>query len=110
MRAGSGPARPTSARHRQDARPATHGATQPARRHTARPSPSQPRLATPRPPAQSPARRPASPTSHTAPRLDAAGDPGIFLDLTPPEGLDAAIAALPPFDPTRYPLWGCRSR
>jgi allophanate hydrolase len=39
-------------------------------------------------------------------RLAAANDPGIFLDLTPPEALDAAIAALPPFDPARFPLWG----
>jgi allophanate hydrolase len=39
-------------------------------------------------------------------RLAAAADPGIFLDLTPPEALHAAIAALPPFDPARFPLWG----
>jgi allophanate hydrolase len=36
-------------------------------------------------------------------RLAAANDPGIFLDLTPPEGL---ADALPPFDPARFPLWG----
>jgi allophanate hydrolase len=36
-------------------------------------------------------------------RLAAANDPGIFLDLTPPEGL---AEALPPFDPARFPLWG----
>lgn len=39
-------------------------------------------------------------------RLDAAADPGIFLDLTPTDALDAAIGALPPFDPARFPLWG----
>jgi allophanate hydrolase len=39
-------------------------------------------------------------------RLLDADDPGIFIDLTPPEALDAAIAALPPFDPARFPLWG----
>lgn len=39
-------------------------------------------------------------------RLAAADDAGIFLDLAPPEALDAAIAALPAFDPTRFPLWG----
>jgi allophanate hydrolase len=39
-------------------------------------------------------------------RLAAASDPGIFLDLTPPDALEAAIAALPAFDPVRFPLWG----
>jgi allophanate hydrolase len=39
-------------------------------------------------------------------RLDAAADPGIFLDLTPADALDAAADALPPFDPVRLPLWG----
>jgi allophanate hydrolase len=39
-------------------------------------------------------------------RLAAAADPGIFLDLTPPEALEAAVSALPPFDPARTPLWG----
>ncbi len=39
-------------------------------------------------------------------RLDAAADPGIFLDLTPAAELEAAIDALPPFDPARAPLWG----
>jgi allophanate hydrolase len=36
-------------------------------------------------------------------RLAAASDPGIFLDLTPSEGL---ADSLPPFDPARFPLWG----
>lgn len=36
-------------------------------------------------------------------RLAAAADPGIFLDVTPPEGL---AEALPAFDPVRLPLWG----
>lgn len=39
-------------------------------------------------------------------RLDAAADPGIFLDLTPEEDLKAAIDALPAFDTARAPLWG----
>lgn len=39
-------------------------------------------------------------------RLAAAGDPGIFLDLTPWAQLEAAAANLPPFDPGRFPLWG----
>lgn len=39
-------------------------------------------------------------------RLDAAHDPGIFLNLTPPEDIAAAISALPDFDPVAYPLWG----
>ncbi|MFM7421683.1 MAG: amidase family protein, partial [Alphaproteobacteria bacterium] len=39
-------------------------------------------------------------------RLEAANDPGIFLDVTPPETMSAAIAALPGFDPLAYPLWG----
>ncbi|MFM8990699.1 MAG: amidase family protein, partial [Alphaproteobacteria bacterium] len=39
-------------------------------------------------------------------RLEAAGDPGIFLDLVPLQDLAAAAEALPPFDPARFPLWG----
>ena len=39
-------------------------------------------------------------------RLAAAADPGIFLDVTPAADLAAASAALPPFDPARFPLWG----
>lgn len=39
-------------------------------------------------------------------RLEAANDPGIFLDVAPPEMIAAAIAALPGFDPVAYPLWG----
>jgi allophanate hydrolase len=39
-------------------------------------------------------------------RLAAARDPGIFLDTTPPDALAAEAAALPPFDPARFPLWG----
>ncbi|MFN9335556.1 MAG: hypothetical protein ACK53U_17970 [Alphaproteobacteria bacterium] len=37
-------------------------------------------------------------------RLEAANDPGIFLDVTPPEAITAAISALPGFDPIAYPL------
>jgi allophanate hydrolase len=39
-------------------------------------------------------------------RLEAAADPGIFLDVTPAADLAAAAAALPAFDPARFPLWG----
>ena len=39
-------------------------------------------------------------------RLEAAGDPGIFLDVTPPEAIAAAISTLPGFDPVAHPLWG----
>ena len=39
-------------------------------------------------------------------RLHASGDTGIFLDLVPIAELAAAAAALPPFDPARFPLWG----
>jgi allophanate hydrolase len=39
-------------------------------------------------------------------RIAAADDPGIFLDLVPPEALHGAARALPPFDPENYPLWG----
>jgi allophanate hydrolase len=39
-------------------------------------------------------------------RIAALGDPGIFLHLAADDALAAAVAALPPFDPVRYPLWG----
>lgn len=39
-------------------------------------------------------------------RIEAAGDPGIFLHLVPLEAALAALAALPPFDPVAMPLWG----
>jgi allophanate hydrolase len=39
-------------------------------------------------------------------RLAALEDPGIFLDLLPEAEAVAAAAALPPFDPARFPLWG----
>lgn len=44
--------------------------------------------------------------AEAARRLSLADDSGIFLDLTPPDALDDAIAALPPFDPRAFPLWG----
>ncbi|WP_269769537.1 amidase family protein, partial [Neoroseomonas rubea] len=49
---------------------------------------------------------PAAVLAEARRRLAAADDPGIFLDLTPEAHLDAAIAALPDFDPARFPLWG----
>lgn len=39
-------------------------------------------------------------------RLEEAADPGIFIDLTPLAIVEAEALALPPFDPSRYPLWG----
>ncbi|WP_339948911.1 allophanate hydrolase [uncultured Albimonas sp.] len=39
-------------------------------------------------------------------RIEAAGDPGIFIHLVDPETAGAAAAALPPFDPVAMPLWG----
>ena len=39
-------------------------------------------------------------------RLRAVADPGIFLHLESEVALRAAAAALPPFDPERFPLWG----
>ncbi|MFC3029529.1 allophanate hydrolase [Roseomonas sp. CGMCC 1.13459] len=39
-------------------------------------------------------------------RHDALGDPGIFLHRPSPTVLAEAVAALPPFDPARFPLWG----
>ncbi|MEM6489533.1 MAG: allophanate hydrolase [Pseudomonadota bacterium] len=38
-------------------------------------------------------------------RVEAAGDPGIFISLTPAARLEAEAAALGPYDPT-LPLWG----
>jgi allophanate hydrolase len=39
-------------------------------------------------------------------RIEAARDPGIFLDLVPAETRHRDAQALPPFDPERFPLWG----
>jgi len=39
-------------------------------------------------------------------RIDAIGDPGIFIDLRPADQVRAAAAVLPGFDPARFPLWG----
>ncbi|MDF2232903.1 allophanate hydrolase [Albimonas sp. CAU 1670] len=39
-------------------------------------------------------------------RIEAAGDPGIFLHLVDLETLRGEAAALPPFDPAAKPLWG----
>jgi allophanate hydrolase len=39
-------------------------------------------------------------------RLGAVDDPGIFLHLAAADELRAAAAALPPFDPECFPLWG----
>ncbi len=39
-------------------------------------------------------------------RIDRAEDPAIFLHLRDRDAVAAAVAALPPFDPQRWPLWG----
>ncbi len=39
-------------------------------------------------------------------RLAACDDPGIFIHLRPEADVLADAAALPPFDATRFPLWG----
>jgi allophanate hydrolase len=39
-------------------------------------------------------------------RLAALDDPGIFIHLVPQAAAEAVAAALPAFDPKRYPLWG----
>jgi allophanate hydrolase len=38
--------------------------------------------------------------------ITAADDPGIFISLFAIEDAKAAAAKLPPFDPSKYPLWG----
>ena len=39
-------------------------------------------------------------------RVSEAGDPGIFLHFLEREDVLSRVAALPPFDPRRFPLWG----
>jgi allophanate hydrolase len=39
-------------------------------------------------------------------RIAALADPGIFIHLVPEAEARAAAAALPAFDPVRFPLWG----
>ena len=39
-------------------------------------------------------------------RLAKVNDPGIFIHLVPRETAMTRVAALPAFDPARYPLWG----
>ena len=39
-------------------------------------------------------------------RLDALGDPGIFIARMPAAAIEACLAALGPFDPVAKPLWG----
>ncbi|MCA4919143.1 MAG: allophanate hydrolase, partial [Roseomonas sp.] len=50
--------------------------------------------------------KPSAVVAEVLRRLEAANDPGIFLDVAPPEMIAAAISALPGFDPVTYPLWG----
>ncbi len=39
-------------------------------------------------------------------RIEAAGDPGIFISLSSKEAVLSAAAKLPSFDPQAFPLWG----
>ncbi|MFO1148430.1 MAG: allophanate hydrolase [Alsobacter sp.] len=39
-------------------------------------------------------------------RIEALGDPGIFITLVPEAEAKAAAAALPAYDPAAHPLWG----
>lgn len=49
---------------------------------------------------------PADVTAEVHARIAAAGDPAIFLHLRDPAATADEAAALPPFDPVAYPLWG----
>jgi len=49
---------------------------------------------------------PAALTTEVFARIAAAEDPAIFLHLRTPEEVLAEMAALPPFDPQAFPLWG----
>jgi allophanate hydrolase len=50
--------------------------------------------------------RPAQLFDAISQRATALKDPGIYLHKPAPAAIDAAIAALPPCDPVRFPLWG----
>ncbi len=43
---------------------------------------------------------------HVFARIQAVNDPGIFITLQRQKEVLAAVAALPPFDPVKFPLWG----
>jgi len=49
---------------------------------------------------------PAAVVNETFRRIEAAGDPGIFLHLIDRDAALAAVADLGPFDPAAKPLWG----
>lgn len=49
---------------------------------------------------------PAAVVGESFARIAAAGDPAIFLHLRDADEARAEAAALPPFDPVAYPLWG----
>jgi allophanate hydrolase len=49
---------------------------------------------------------PAEAVAETYRRIEAAGDPGIFISLVPERDAVAAARALGPFDPRSRPLWG----
>ena len=50
--------------------------------------------------------RPEAMLATLAARHDRLADPGIYLHRPEAGALAAAVAALPPFDPLRHPLWG----
>jgi allophanate hydrolase len=49
---------------------------------------------------------PAAVATSCVERIAATGDPGIFLHICSLDAINAAVEALPPFDPERFPLWG----
>jgi allophanate hydrolase len=49
---------------------------------------------------------PAAVIAEVHARIAAANDPGIFIALVDEAAAQAAVAALPPFDPIAMPLWG----
>jgi len=50
--------------------------------------------------------KPAAVISEAYRRVDATGDPGIFLHLIAHDAVQAAVSGLGPFDPAMKPLWG----
>src|SRR5665213_1963959 len=51
-------------------------------------------------------RKPAEVIAQIYQKIAAVADPGIFITLSDEAAAKAAAAALPPFDPVAYPLWG----
>jgi allophanate hydrolase len=51
-------------------------------------------------------RKPAEVIARIYRKIEEIADPGIFITLADETAAKAAAAALPPFDPVAYPLWG----